>query len=101
MKVSELTPEYIAGYCRYDDETIKNFTNQERQEFETFRTAAVAFVCNETGLKKEELDLHEDITTVVLVLCQDMNDNRTMYVDKNNLNYVVSSILGHHSVNLL
>jgi len=36
-----------------------------------------------------------------MILCQDMYDNRSMYVDKNNLNKVVETILGMHSVNLL
>jgi len=38
---------------------------------------------------------------VLLVLVQDMWDNRTLYVDKSNVNKVVDSILGLHAVNLL
>ena len=38
---------------------------------------------------------------VVFILCQDMWDNRTLYVDKSNLNKVVDTILGMYSVNLL
>jgi hypothetical protein len=47
------------------------------------------------------IDAFEDFVIVVYVLCQDMYDNRSMYVEKNNLNKVVETILGMHCVNLL
>ena len=47
------------------------------------------------------LDAFEEFYIVVMVLCQDMYDNRTLYVDKTNLNSVVSSILDMHRTNLL
>ena len=43
----------------------------------------------------------KDIIIVVFILCQDMWDNRALYVDSSNVNKVVESILGLHSVNLL
>ena len=47
------------------------------------------------------IDAFVDFVIVVYILCQDMYDNRSMYVDKNNLNKVVDSILGMHCTNLL
>lgn len=47
------------------------------------------------------IDAFEEFVIVVYVLCQDMHDNRSLYVDKNNLNKVVDTILGMHCVNLL
>lgn len=47
------------------------------------------------------LDGFEDFWLAVMVLCQDMYDNRSYYVDKSNLNKVVSSILDMHRTNLL
>lgn len=47
------------------------------------------------------LDAYPDFVIVVYVLVQDMYDNRSLYVDKNNLNKVVDTILGMHSINLL
>ncbi|MCO1599830.1 hypothetical protein [Desulfosporosinus nitroreducens] len=47
------------------------------------------------------LDAYADFVIVVYILVQDMYDNRTLYVDKNNLNKVVDTILGMHSINLL
>ncbi|MHC1723049.1 MAG: hypothetical protein AB9836_07605 [Aminipila sp.] len=46
-------------------------------------------------------DKYEDFISVVYILVQDMYDNRSLYVDKANLNKVVEAILGLHSVNLL
>ena len=45
--------------------------------------------------------MHEDLAIAALVLCQDMYDNRSVYVDKNTTNKVVETILGMHCVNLL
>jgi hypothetical protein len=47
------------------------------------------------------LDAFEEFYIVVMVLCQDMYDNRTYYVDNQNLNKVVQTILDMHCRNLL
>jgi hypothetical protein len=47
------------------------------------------------------VDNFDDFVIVIYILVQDMYDNRTLYVDKNNMNKVVETILGMHSVNLL
>lgn len=101
MKVSEITVTDIALYLHYDEEIIGNLTAAESTELENFKKIAVAFVCSYTGLKENELDAHEDISIVVLVLCQDMHDNRCLYVDKGNISFMVKSILDLHSVNLI
>ena len=101
MKVSEITIEDVAQHLHYDEETMDNLTDAERQELENFKRIAVAFVCSYTGLKEEELDAHEDISIVILVLCQDMYDNRCLYVDKSNINFMVKTTLDMHSVNLI
>ena len=59
------------------------------------------FIMNYTGHTLEDLDNYQDFIIVVLILCQDMWDNRTLYVDKGTLSYPVETILGMHSVNLL
>lgn len=51
--------------------------------------------------KASQIDKYEDFVIVVYILCQDMHDNRTLYVDEKNLNKVVEIILGMHSINLL
>lgn len=95
-KVSEITYQDIANYIRLseisqdDENTLTNLIN-----------ISIAYIMGYTGLTSEELDQSQDFIIVVLVLCQDMWDNRTLYVDNTNLNKVVESILDMHSVNLL
>lgn len=93
MKVSEIEVENVADYIRLD--------SYNDEEIIPLLEAAKAFIRSYTGLSDEEVDEHEDFYIVVLILCQDMYDNRCMYVDKNNLNKVVDTILGMHCVNLL
>lgn len=47
------------------------------------------------------LDGFEDFYLAIMVLCQDMYDNRAYLVDKTNVNKVVSSVLDMHRTNLL
>ena len=94
MKVSEITTKNVAEYLRLDD-------GSDSENLQPLLTAAIEFVKSYTGLKPDEIDKHEDFYIVIMVLCQDMYDNRCMYVDKNNLNKVVDTILGMHCVNLL
>lgn len=93
MKVSEITTESIAEYLRLDDD--------DSDQLQELYLVATAFIRSYTGLTDDEIDEHDDFYIVVLILCQDMYDNRCMYVDKNNLNKVVETILGMHRVNLL
>ena len=95
MKVSEITVDYIAEYIRVDTNVI------DLRELEVMLNAAKAFIRNYTGLTDTEIDEHEDISIAVYVLCEDMYDNRSYYVDKSNLNKVVETILGMHCINLL
>ncbi len=93
MLVSEITTEIVAEHCRLDD--------YDKEEVQNILSAAKAYVRSYTGLTDEEIDTHEEFYIAVLVLCQDMYDNRSMYVDKTNTNRVVESILGMHCINLL
>lgn len=93
MKVGEIETENIAQYLRLEE--------FDEDEMEAILNASKAFIQSYTGLTDKEIDEHEDFYIVVLILCQDMYDNRCMYVDKNNLNKVVSTILDMHCVNLL
>ena len=47
------------------------------------------------------LDAYDEFFIVVLILCQDMYDNRTYVVDNDKVNVVVKSILDMHCTNLL
>jgi 3-oxoacyl-[acyl-carrier-protein] synthase III len=95
MKVSEITINHVAEYLRLEENTYTN------DEIQTLINISKAFIRSYTGLTEEQIDTHEDFVIVVYILCEDMYDNRTLYVDKSNLNKVVDTILGMHSVNLL
>ena len=93
MKVKEIETENVAQYLRLDE--------YDEEEMTALIDSAKAFIRSYTGLTDDEINTHDDFYIVVMILCQDMYDNRCMYVDKSNLNKVVETILGMHCVNLL
>ncbi len=95
-KVSEIKIEDLKSYLRLTDidKTEENYLN-------TIINSSISYVRNYTGLTDEELEKYNDIVAVIFILCQDLYDNRSLYVDKNNINRVVESILSLHSCNLL
>ena len=95
-KVSDITASDLQDYLR-----ISEVTESDTNTLNNLLTVAKAYVTQYTGQTLEDLDKFQDIIIVVLILCQDMWDNRTLYVDSSNVNKVVESILGLHSVNLL
>ena len=92
-KVSEITAKEIADYIRLDD--------YEESEIETYLNVAKNYISSYTGVSVDNLDEYADFIIVVYVLCQDMYDNRTMYVESGNLNKVVQTILDMHTMNNL
>lgn len=97
MKVSQITNKDIANYLRLAEE----LTEEEEAELQTYKKASIEFIKSYTGLEENEIDQHEDFAIVVYILCQDMYDNRTLYVDKSNLNKIIDIILGMRSKNLI
>ena len=94
--VSQITAQDVAEYLRLTDPT-----QTDLDTLGTLLTVAKIYVGEYTGRSLMELDSYRDIIICVLILCQDMWDNRTLYVDTTNANRVVESILDLHSVNLL
>lgn len=97
-KVSEITIDDVARYIRVDD--------YEESEIETYLNIAKSYISSYTGIpvandEGESLDDFPDFVIVAYILCQDMYDNRTMYVDKNNINRTVQTILDMHTRNNL
>ena len=96
-KVSKITVKEVAEYIRIEDYV--------ESEIETYLNVAKNYISSYTGIpitsEEESLDDFPDFVIVVYILCQDMYDNRTLYVDKTNINKVVQTILDMHSRNLL
>lgn len=95
-KVSDITVDDLADYLRLYD-----LDEEETNTLNNLLNIATSYIIGYTGHTKEELDNYNDFVIAVLVLVQDMYDNRTLYVDTTNVNKVVDTILSMHSVNLL
>ena len=95
-KVSKVTSADLAEFLR-----VGEVTPSEDGFLKTIIGAATAYMSKYTGLTTAQLDGSQDFVFVLLVLCQDMYDNRSLYVDSANVNQAVQSILDMHSVNLL
>ena len=93
-KVSEITTQDIADYIRLDE-----VSDADQKQLETLFIIAKDYITNYTAL--DDLDEYADLVIVVYILCQDMWDNRTMYIDKGNINKVVQTILDMHTRNNL
>ena len=101
MKVSEITAKDIANYLR-----LSEVSNEDEKDIDLFLNIAKNYIENYTGIPQksenvedETLDTYSDFIIVVYVLCQDMYDNRTMYVDGKNINNTVKTILDMHTRN--
>ena len=95
-KVSQITWADAQDYLRLSEVSV-----DEQKTLTNMIGVATSFIQNYTGHTAAELDDYQDFVIVVFVLVQDMWDNRALYVDKSNLNNLVETILGMHSVNLL
>ncbi len=103
MKVSEITVKDIVNYLR-----LSEVSEEDNKNIELFLNIAKNYIENYTGIpqmsddkEKETLDTYSDFIIVVYVLCQDMYDNRAMYVDGKNINNTVKTILDMHTRNNL
>lgn len=102
-KVSEITEDEIANYLRITE------VDSSLEELSTFLEVAINYIENYTGIPRknknneqvENLDSYSDFVIVVYILCQSMYDNRCMYVDKENINNTVQTILNMHTRNNL
>ena len=93
MRISDITVQNVADFLRLDDASDPILT--------PMMAAAKQFIIDYTGLTEIELDEHEDFYIAYMVLVQDMYDNRAMYVDKDNVNRVVESVLFRHRTNFV
>ena len=95
-KVSDITADSVSEYLRLDE-----VSEDEKNTLTMLISVATSFIKSYTGLDDADVDKYSEFVIVVLILCQDMWDNRTMYVDSKDLNNTVQSILAMHSINLL
>lgn len=89
-KVSDITIKDITDFLR-----LGEVDDVEERQLQTFYEVAKDYVANYTAL--DDLDEYTDLVIAIYILCQDMYDNRSMYIDKNNPNKVVQTILDMHT----
>ena len=94
QKVSDITVDLIAEFIHLDE-----MSATEERQLSTFLTVAKDYIKNYTGL--DDLDEYADLVIVVYILCQDMYDNRVMYIEGSNINKTVQTILDMHTRNNL
>lgn len=95
-KISQITYSDVADYLR-----LSETTTSDQNYINNLISISKDYIQKYTGIAGEDLDNYKDLVIVVFVLCQDMYDNRSLYVDNSNINKVVETILGMHSINLL
>lgn len=94
MKISEVTISNLKNYA--------NVTHTEDDNlFTQILAASKGYIKSYTGLSDELLDLNEDLTVALLVLSNDLYDNRSYNIESTKANLVVQTILDMHSINLL
>lgn len=96
QKISDITYQDLASYLR-----LVEVDEAETNTLNNMLNIAKNFISKYTGRTLEDLDNYNDLVAVVFVLVQDMYDNRSLYVDKSNLNNFVETTLGLHQTNLL
>lgn len=89
--------KYVKKYLNIEDEYIEDdiFINN-------CIAAAIAYVCNYTGLTKLDIDNNETLKIAVLLLISHFYDIRSVQIDSNSkLNFALKSILDMNKVNWL
>ena len=96
MKISELTIADLMNYAHEytDDESIQRL-------FSSILVASKGFVKSYTGLNDEQIDQVPDLTIALMILANELYDNRALTVQNEKVNPAVKTILDMHSINLL
>jgi uncharacterized phage protein (predicted DNA packaging) len=94
MRISEINITHLKNYLHV-------YHTEDDQLLSAILVASKAFVKNYTGLSNEKLDINEDLSMAIYILASELYDNRTYTVDNSNVNPVIQTILGMHSINLL
>ena len=94
MKISELTDQIIKDFTGISDDDSDDIVGN------ILMPAAKAYIKGYTGLTDAELDEHEDLTTAMCVLVNDMFTNRDYTISSHRqLSPTVKTILSMYAVN--
>lgn len=96
VKFNEVAVSDLVNYLR-----ITEPTSSDLVLLTNILEAAKNYVLEYTGQSSENADNFPEFVIAVYVLAQDMYDNRSYSAVSPNVNKIVDSILGLHSINLL
>jgi uncharacterized phage protein (predicted DNA packaging) len=86
MIISQLTINDLKSYANV-------YHNEDDSLFTGILAASTAFIKKYTGISDiSELDNHEDLSIALMVLSNEMYDNRSITVDNNKLNFVIKTL---------
>lgn len=94
MKISEVTITDLKEYANVEHDLDDSL-------FQTILAATKAYIEGYTGLTAEAMDTKEDLTIALMILSNEMYENRVYSVDNDKVNSIVSNLLGMYSMNLL
>lgn len=94
MKISEITIQELKDYMKIDNADEDNL-------IQAILDGSKMYIKKYTGLTEIDMDLKEDLTLVLYVLCAEMYDNRQYTIDKASVNPIIKDMLNMHSTNLL
>lgn len=84
---------------------LKQFANVYHDLDDSLFTAILAgakqFIATYTGKSVDDLDQHEDLTIALLILSNEMYDNRMVHIESNKVGFVIKQLLDSHATNLL
>ena len=94
MKFSEIYVDSLKDYLHIDFDDDDN-------SLDLILKSVKAYVRSYTSLNDEKLDEYEDIAIAVLVLCNELYENKKYTINYGKENPIVKSILNLHCHNLL
>jgi uncharacterized phage protein (predicted DNA packaging) len=94
MIISDVTIDDLKNYAHvYHNEDDSLFTN--------ILLASRSYIQGYTGLTYDEMDAKEDLTMVLMVLSNELYDQRTFLMENAKINPMIETILNMYSKNLL
>lgn len=94
MKISEVNINTLKEYCKVDGFLDDNL-------FTAILAACKQYIISQTGLTALQCDDKEDLTVALMVLANEMYENRNYTVKDNKVNMVVDTIINQYRVNFL
>jgi hypothetical protein len=94
--ISEVTEQDLIEYAREDTDNPEVF-----KAFSLILVACKSYIRGYTGLTDELIDTKEDLTVALMVLSNELYENRSFTVENDKVNVVVKTILDMHCINLL